>query len=285
MLGPMDSWIDIKSGEKPGKIPWAERVRLGGEGCEVLALNTAGDELHLWPDPPRLVLAGSSTTPLVNGRAVEECPLEKGDTIQWQGMVIVVHPATAGEEAAPLKGAYPSKGTSDAPKRPDRGSLNRPAGASAPVDPSLRKLDLHDLPVARRILAGIAAEMGVGHKPAVKRWQAAVLRGEWDADVCATEVLEGVDLEAKALCERSGRIQRDLLMTSFQRGIRGAGRKARGAARGGSAILLANLVALLVYSLLIATLLILVRARWEYSLDGMVDGLLEGLGSLFGGGS
>jgi hypothetical protein len=72
-------------------------------------------------------------------------------------------------------------------------------------------------------------------------------------------------------------------MASFQRGVRGASRKVRGAARGGSAFLVANLVAVLVYSLLIGTLLVLGRARWQWSLDGTIDDVLKYLSGLFGG--
>ncbi len=278
MLGAMEGSIDIKGGGSLGRVPWTDRVRVGGEGCEVLAKDAEGDELHLWADPARLVLAGSRTTPLVNGKAVVECELQDGDTIQWQGMLIVVHPPDA-EQApetparaeAQLKAPKP---LGDAPKGP--ASVREP-------DPSPRQLELQDLPVARRILAGIAAEMGSGDRAAIKRWQAAVLRGEWDADACARDILEGVDLESKALCERSGRIQRDLLMSSFQRGVRGATRKARGAARGGSAFLVANLVAVLVYSLLIGTLLVIGRARWQWSLDGAADHLLKAVSGLLGG--
>lgn len=279
MLGAMEGSIDIKGGGSLGRIPWSDRVRVGGEGCEVLAKDAEGDELHLWADPARLVLAGSRTTPLVNGKAVVECDLEDGDTIQWQGMLIVVHPPDAAQvlESPAIAGAQAREHSNRAPT-----PIGDPPEVPSP-DSSLRQLELQDLPAARRILAGIAAEMGSGDRAAIKRWQAAVLRGEWDADACARDVLEGVDLESKALSERSGRIQRDLLMSSFQRGIRGATRKARGAARGGSAFLVANLVAVLVYSLLIGTLLVLGRARWQWSLDGAVDDLLKATGGFLGG--
>ena len=109
------------------------------------------------------------------------------------------------------------------------------------------------------------------------------MRGEWDADTAAREILEGTDREAPALLERAGRVQRDLLMSAFQRGVRGAARKARGAARGGSAFVVANLVAVSVYSLLVAALAVLVRARYDWSLDSSIDGLLDLVGGLLGG--
>ena len=72
-------------------------------------------------------------------------------------------------------------------------------------------------------------------------------------------------------------------MSAFQRGVRGAARKARGAARGGSAFVVANLVAVSVYSLLVAALAVLVRARYDWSLDSSIDGLLDLVGGLLGG--
>lgn len=288
----MEGWIDIKSGASQGRLSWGDRCRVGGEGCDVVVADAQGDELHLWADPPRLVLSGSKTTPLVNGRALEECDLHDGDTIQWQGAVIVVHPAgdgveepkSAEERAAPQapKPSYKSPGKSFS-KSSSPNSAKQPGGGT--TDPNLRQLSLADLPVARRVLAGIAAEMGVGNKEAIKRWQAAVLRGEWDADTCASEVLAGVDLESTALRERGGRIQRDLLMTSFQRGIRGAGRKARGAAKGGSAFLIANVLAFGVFSIFIAILLILARTRLGWSLDGLIDEFIQRVGETLGVGS
>ena len=103
-----------------------------------------------------------------------------------------------------------------------------------------------------------------------------------DADTAAREILEGTDRDPSALLERAGRVQRDLLMSAFQRGVRGAARKARGAARGGSAFV-ANLVAVSVYSLLVAALAVLVRARYDWSLDASIDGLLDLVGGLLGG--
>ena len=123
----------------------------------------------------------------------------------------------------------------------------------------------------------------MGDKAAIKRWQAAVLRGEWDPDTAAREILQGTDPAAPALLERASRVQRDLLMSAFQRGMRGAARKARGAARGGSAFVVANVVAVSVYSLLVAALAVLLRARYGWSLDGGIDGLLELVSGLFGG--
>ena len=77
------------------------------------------------------------------------------------------------------------------------------------------------------------------------------------------------------MLERSGRLLRDLLMAPYQRGMKGAGRRARGAARSGLAFLLAQLIVLLVFTALIGVVLLVVRLRWGWSLDGFLDGLIE----------
>ena len=280
----MNGWIEVRGGAQAERVPWEGRVRVGASPCEIVAPSPEGGELHLWSDPPRLVFVGTSGLVLVNGRAVEEATLSSGDTIQWGGLVLVVQPRTvleeleeepapvAPQEPAPVRGRAPAAtgagspgGRSPAPPRP---TASAPRGAGR---------------AEQRLLAGLAAECGLGNKEAVKRWQAAVLRGEWDADTAAREILEGTDRESPALLERAGRVQRDLLMSAFQRGVRGAARKARGAARGGSAFVVANLVAVSVYSLLVAALAVLVRARYDWSLDSSIDGLLDLVGGLLGG--
>lgn len=278
----MDGWIEVRGGSQAERIPWAGRIRVGAAPCEIVAPSPDGGELHLWPDPARLVFVGASGLVLVNGRAVEEAPLAAGDTIQWGGLVLVVQPRTVLEELEDEPAAaVPPKPTPPRAKVAAGGGAPSPAGRSqSPARPAGGEAaGLAE----QRLLAGLAAECGVGNKDAVKRWQAAVLRGEWDADTAAREILEGTDREAPALLERAGRVQRDLLMSAFQRGVRGAARKARGAARGGSAFVVANLVAVSVYSLLVAALAVLVRARYDWSLDSSIDGLLDLVGGLLGG--
>lgn len=277
----MQAWIEVRGGAAQERIPWQGRLRLGAAPCEVVAPSPEGGELHLWSEPARLVFVGAGGLVLLNGRAVEEAPLTEGDTIQWGGLVVVVHPPAALEELAP----------EPAPVTPK--SSGRPGAAAPATAMSTQGRGPSGAPAAgpeaagggqasQRLLAGLAAECGLGDKAAVKRWQAAVLRGEWDPDTAAREILQGTDPGAAALLERASRVQRDLLMSAFQRGMRGAARKARGAARGGSAFVVANVVAVSVYSLLVAALAVLLRARYGWSLDGGIDGLLELVGGLFG---
>lgn len=276
----MPAWIEVRGGAAQERIPWQGRLRLGAPPCEVVAPSPEGGELHLWSEPARLVFVGAGGLVLLNGRAVEEAPLSDGDTIQWGGLVVVVHPPAVLEELAPEPTAAvaPKAGggtglqPKGAPAAPPAASPAPPAGSASGAGQA-----------SQRLLAGLAAECGVGDKAAIKRWQAAVLRGEWDPDTAAREILQGTDPAAPALLERASRVQRDLLMSAFQRGMRGAARKARGAARGGSAFVVANVVAVSVYSLLVAALAVLLRARYGWSLDGGIDGLLELVSGLFGG--
>ena len=292
----MPAWIEVRGGAAQERIPWQGRLRLGAPPCEVVAPSPEGGELHLWSEPARLVFVGAGGLVLLNGRAVEEAPLSDGDTIQWGGLVVVVHPPAVLEELAPepTAAAAPKAGSGPGlqPKGASAASSAGPPAASSAVPPAAPSPP-RSAPSAgsgsagsqasQRLLAGLAAECGVGDKAAIKRWQAAVLRGEWDPDTAAREILQGTDPAAPALLERASRVQRDLLMSAFQRGMRGAARKARGAARGGSAFVVANVVAVSVYSLLVAALAVLLRARYGWSLDGGIDGLLELVSGLFGG--
>ncbi|MBL6721136.1 MAG: hypothetical protein ISQ08_06965 [Planctomycetes bacterium] len=277
----MQAWIEVRGGAAQERIPWQGRLRLGAAPCEVVAPSPDGGELHLWSEPARLVFVGSGGLVLLNGRAVEEAPLNEGDTIQWGGLVVVVHPPAALEELAP----EPAPPASRPVGRPGSTAAAPVAAASTSAAQAASRPPVSSggSQASQRLLAGLAAECGMGDKAAVKRWQAAVLRGEWDPDAAAREILQGTDPEAAALLERASRVQRDLLMSAFQRGMRGAARKARGAARGGSAFVVANVVAVSVYSLLVAALAVLLRARYGWSLDGGIDGLLELVGGLFGG--
>ena len=135
------------------------------------------------------------------------------------------------------------------------------------------------------MLAGILVEQKLADKSTAKRWQDAVIRGEFKADAAAEDLIAASadHLESPKVLERAGRLERDLVMMPLQSGVRGAGRGARRAARGGSAFLVANLLALTAYTLIIVSIAFLLRAQKGTSFDGMIDSVLESLGSLFGG--
>jgi len=125
----------------------------------------------------------------------------------------------------------------------------------------------------QRMRAGLLVELGIADRGATKRWQESVLAGEFDADACARDILgkSGVPGDDPRVLERTSRLERDLLMMPLQRGIKGASRRARGAARGGAAFLLANLIAILVYTLILVAIVMLLRVNNGFSLDGMID--------------
>ena len=135
-----------------------------------------------------------------------------------------------------------------------------------------------DLRGWRRVRAGLLVEQGKADKKVARHWQAAVQRGEFNADACAAELLAGEPAAGApdgdaALLERCARLQRDLLMAPMLRGAKGAGRKAREATRGFVAMLVAQLVVLTIYSFVILAALLLVRAK-GFGLDDSLDTIL-----------
>ena len=143
--------------------------------------------------------------------------------------------------------------------------------------PSLEVLEEGEIRAWRRLQSGILVERGLADRREARRWQEAVQRGEFDPDACARDIVGGspVGGEDPRLLERAAILQRDLLMTPLQRGVRGAGRRARGATRSGVAFLIAQGMAILVYTLVILIVLLLGRMQKGLSLDGMLDRILE----------
>lgn len=257
---PMAGWIDVTAGSnKERHLLERDLLRVGPLGCEVLRPGTGGDELQFWSEPPRAVLVGSKTTPLVNGRAFVETDLHDGDSIQWCGAVIVygTDRMVIEELPAELPDAAPPATTAE------------PGAAPAVADESGSR-------AWRRLRAGLLVELGLAGKKEAKRWQEAVVRGEFDPDACAREVLaaSSVTADDPRVLERSARLERDLLMAPLQRGLRGASRKARGAARGGLAMVVSQAVAIGVYTLVLFVILLLLRVNNDFSMDSVIDGVL-----------
>jgi len=139
-----------------------------------------------------------------------------------------------------------------------------------------RTLSRAEWRVWRRLLAGLWLETGLVDNRVTKRGQSAVIEHEYDPDQFAEEVLETTPDELDPrIRERAGRLQRDILMQPLQSGARGALRKARGTARGGCALIVAQTLAISVYSLLLIAALFLLRVRYDFSADYWVDWVLE----------
>ena len=128
---------------------------------------------------------------------------------------------------------------------------------------------------ARQLLAGVLAERKLAPKDAVKRWQAAVQAGEFDAQRAAADLLDDAQLDdwPGPAAQRSAGLLRDLLMSSKLSGGAGAARKAREAGRGFFAYLLTQIGITLVFALLFAAGLLLARAQ-GYAIDPLLDQVL-----------
>jgi hypothetical protein len=135
----------------------------------------------------------------------------------------------------------------------------------------------------RRLAAGLLVEQGLGDKGVAKRWHNHVKAGDFDPDRFADELLETPlerpdDAESKLLL-RTARLERDLLMTPLLRGVSGASRKARGAARTGVAAMLTQLMVLGIYSMLIF-LFLLVLSFKGVQLDPFFQSILDAIPAL-----
>jgi hypothetical protein len=63
-------------------------------------------------------------------------------------------------------------------------------------------------------------------------------------------------------------------MAPVTRGIAGAGRRARLAAKGGTAMVVAQLVGIAVYTVIVLVVFLLIRVKWDVSFDGFFDRLV-----------
>jgi hypothetical protein len=71
-------------------------------------------------------------------------------------------------------------------------------------------------------------------------------------------------------------------MSAHQRGVKGVRRRARAATRSGAAYVLANLIAISIYSLVVLAVMLLVRVQYGTSFDGTLDGILEAFDRIIG---
>lgn len=246
--------------------PGLTRVGAPGAPGIDIAVEGAGGELHIWDSPPKVVRVQGDDALIVDGDMHEEALIHGGSTFAWSGAKFRVH------AAAPVLEEIVEPKRKKTAARPQ---ADTPAGRSsipgAPTSPEAVR-------AWQRLSAGLLVEVGLADKAATKRWQAAVVQKEWDADACARDVLGATDPSATSdgrFVERAGRLERDLLMSSFQRGIKGASRRMRGAAKNTTAMIFANLMALGVYSAIILALLILARVKYEWSLDGIIDRMIS----------
>lgn len=232
-------------------------TRVGGGAAEIALAGVGTDQLWLWDHPPRARFEGLGSAPRLNGAVLGEHALAPGDRIDWAGVTLVFVAAR--------------EGAADEPRLALLEELVEPA---APVTPAASSSDEERL--ARRVRAGIACELELAERGTLKRWQEAVLAERFEPDACARELLAAPfarEAEQRML-ERSGTLLRDFLMSSYLRGAKGAGRKLRGGLRNVLAFLLAQLVALVVFSLIVVAILLVLRVEGE-SLDAWLDRVIR----------
>ena len=247
--GPVtEAWLEIEVGGIKSRADLRSGLtRLGGPGCDVVIPGAPEGELHVWSDPPKVIKISGRAELEVDGRAADECPLQSGQGLRWGGVSM----------------SYKND-------RPVLQELAVASPAAASAGPLL-STDPNDK-AWRRVQAGIAIDLGLTERQAVGRWQEAVLRQEFDADACAREILgasEKFALDDPRVIERSGRLLRDFLMASLQRGVKGASRKVRAQAVSGSAFLMANAIGILVYTGIVLVVMLLARFKWNPSFDAL----------------
>ena len=243
-IGGVTSRADLKSG----------LTRLGGPGADVVIPGAPEGELHFWSDPPKLVHVSGQTPLEVAGTRRHELELKGDEAVVWGRVTLRYHGAATVLEEIPFEDP-----------EPQRAAPARTAGSSSEGGRAWT-----------RVQAGMAVELGLADKSAVKRWQEAVLRNEFDADACSRQVLSGggVSADDPRVVERAGRLLRDFLMSGLQRGVKGAGRKVRARARSGTAYVVANLIAISVYTAIVMVVMVLARLKWRSSFDGAIDVVL-----------
>lgn len=247
---------------------------LGGRGVHV-EIDGATGELHIWDEPPKVVRVQGDDALVADGNMVEEALLEDGTVFAWSGAkfrYLAPAPAPAVAPVLPepvLMEPVLMEIVEEAPPLFGGPGGNTPGAGTV--------LGENELRAWRRVSAGLLVEVGLADKKATKRWQAAVVRQEWDADAAARDILaaSAAGTSDPKFVERAGRLERDLLMSSFQSGVKGASRRARGAARSTTAFLLANVIAIVCYSAIILALAILARIKYEWTLDGIIDRMVE----------
>ena len=256
-----ESWLEIEVGGVTSRADLSSGLtRLGGEGCDVVIPGAPGGELHTWSDPAKVIHISGDTSPVVGGVPVVESDLTGGETIAWGSVRMVYRDARPVIEEVALK-------TSPAPA-PAPAAPKRPTAAPPAIDPTERAW--------ARVRAGLSIDLGEADRKVVRRWQEAVLRNEFNADACAREVLadRSMQHDDPRLVERAGRLLRDFLMASLQRGVHGASRKIRAQARSGTAYVVANAIAISVYTLILLAVGVLVRLKWNTSFDDLFDFVL-----------
>lgn len=245
-----EQWLEIEDGGETRRVPLAGSLtRIGGASPEVSMAGLPPGEVHVWSEPPKVVLVAGTARLAVNGVEGREGLLADGDQIEWGDTRIRFRreASAAVLEEIPVEAPPPVQ------------------SGPAPSDGGAAWV---------RVRAGMYVDLGLSDKATVKGWQDSVMRGDFAPEACARDLSAGVDLDGDdpRLVERSGRLLRDFLMSSTMSGVGGVRRRARQAGKKGAAILISQLVVLAVYTLIILVVMFLLHAKWpELFFDPLFD--------------
>jgi hypothetical protein len=244
-------WLEFHSPEGVQRAALLDGLtRIGGGAADLPLAGVGEDQLCLWDRPARARFQGSGSAPRLNGEVLGERALRPGDRIDWAGVTLIYGGAADEARAATLEELV------------EPGAALAPGATPGSVDERL----------ALRVRAGIACELELVERGAMKRWQEAVLAEHFEPDACARELLAAPlahEAEQRVLA-RAGTLLRDFLMSSYLQGAKGAERKLRGGLRNVLAFLLAQLIALAVFTAIVAAILLVLRSQGE-SLDRWLD--------------
>jgi hypothetical protein len=270
--GMSERWLEIEDGTQTHRVPLVGTVtRIGGAAADVSMSLLPPGELHVWSDPPKVVLVAGSEQLTLNGVMSREGLLTDGDLIEW-GAVRMRFRQEAG--APVLEEIHEQEVVRVAPAvSVPAASVELPAAA-----PQVASASGDGGGAAwARVRAGMLVDLGLGNKAAVKNWQATVMRGDFAPDACARDVAAGVVVggDDPRLVERSARLLRDFVMASAMSGAEGAKRRARQAGKKGAAIFISQLFLVSVITLIILAVMLLLHAKWpDVYFDPLFDKLL-----------
>jgi hypothetical protein len=305
------AWIEWTGGDGTRRRVELKRglTVVGGARADVQVEGAESDQLHVWDQPAKLIFVGFGAPPTVGGAPFEERALKTGDVVEWRGLRLEfgglmgavieeiplaepVRPAASARSGAPsAASAMPATGGFANPVAAAPGALSGAVSGAAPgafsgagqnmgqnmgqntgfSAGSNASFGVDEL-FWRRLKAGMAVELGVADAAVARRWQDAVMRGEFDADACARDVLgAATGLNDLKLGERTTRLQRDLVMAPVAATARGSARKVKNVAQGMAAMIISQFVVLSVSLLLVMLALFVLRVRWQWSVDAFFD--------------
>lgn len=284
-------WLEWKDGDRTQRTPLRAGLTLiGGVDGDIPCQASGSDQLQVWDDPPKLVLVGAGGLPRVGSREGSELTLEPGDVIRWHDSEFAfgcgglarsdpyatepAHPSSGGGDEAALE-EFDLGSTGEQAALPRRVREAQPRSQN--IVEAVAGIDEPSKPDAvawARVKAGLFVELGIADPHVTRVWQQSIARGEFDANACTRDVLRVSHFPESdpRLVERCSRLERDLIMSPLQAGARGASRRAKRAAKGGLAFLVAQLAVMLVFTAILAVMLLVARIQWDFSVDALLDG-------------